>query len=298
MKRILAVWLAVCVCLTAGCGSSGTAKEEPARESENLQEREEEKPTEDAEESKPEEKNAFVKQLVTGEPETVPPLAADDAERTLTVGFDEDVEAGMGTAYLKLDGARTDVGEFGCLKDAFLLGLADGRQFVILDADYMSDDYVTFVYEITADGPVQTDEVNGLSLQDGSVDPQRLVLQMHLDALGTYRSMMGYTIDEAGKLVQEDELFTLWENDSPYTVMTTVREVPVVIDGQETVLEAGRRIRITATDIDSVALFRDEDDGTEGEIHFTRGDEDGNMWVIYIDGIPDYEYFDGIPYAG
>ena len=182
--------------------------------------------------------------------------------------------------------------------DAYLLKKEDGRSFVILDADYASDDFVTFVYELT-DGTLQErDRLEGVSLQDGTVNTETLTLRMHLDVLGTYSSLMNYTIGEDGRLVQGEEFFRIQPDDTGQKMLITVRELPVVIEGKETVLPKGTRLYITGTDNEGTAVFHNEDTQTDGEIRYTRGDKGEDTWTIYIDGIPDYEYFETIPYAG
>lgn len=226
-------------------------------------------------------------------------LSAPDGQKELLRVHQETLEDYMdGPLYLELNGSATEVGTFGSVGDVYLLRREDGRTFVILDADYASADFVTFVYE-AADGKlVLRDRMEGAGLQGGAVNTQSLVLNKHLDVLGTYIARMDYTMDENGKLVQEDEFFQIQQRSDPYCLLTTAQELPVTIEGADTVLPAGSRIRIVSTDDIGTAVFRDEDSGEEGEIHYVRGDGAEDTWTIYIDGVPDYEYFELLPYAG
>lgn len=203
-----------------------------------------------------------------------------------------------GSVFLELNGTEVGVGTFARTGDAYLLKMEDGRRFVLLDADYASSDYVTFVYEIV-DGTLQErDRVEGLSLQKGSVNTENLKLYMHLDVIGTYSGAMNYKIGEDGKLVQQGEWFEIDDTANPWKLLVTKKGLPVRIEDGTVNLPVGSRIYITATDNTGIALFRDEDTGAEGDIRYTRGDTEDDAWVIYIDGIPDYEYFETVPYAG
>lgn len=229
------------------------------------------------------------------------PLSLPDADgQAETIRFYQEFQNDYedGAVFLELNGAEVGVGAFARTGDAYLLKLEDGRRFVLLDADYASDDFVTFVYEIV-DGTLQErDRVEGLSLQKGSVNTENLKLFMHLDVIGTYSGAMDYKIGEDGKLVPQGEWFEIADTASPWKLLVTKKELPVRIEDGTVNLPVGSRIYITATDNAGIALFRDEDTGAEGDIRYTRGDTEDDAWVIYIDGIPDYEYFETVPYAG
>lgn len=232
-------------------------------------------------------------QMVTLQP-------ADDGGQAEKIRFyqESEDEYSDGPVFVELNGMETGAGIFARPGDAYLLKMEDGRRFVLLDADYASDDFVTFVYEIV-DGTLQErDRAEGLSLQEGSVNTENLKLYMHLDVIGTYKGVMNYKIGEDGNLIRQGEWFEIADTPSPWKVMVTKKELPVQIKGENVMLPVGSRIYITATDNEGTALFRNEDTGEEGEILYTRGDTEEDAWVIYINGIPDYEYFEMVPYAG
>ncbi|MCD7838090.1 MAG: YobA family protein [Clostridiales bacterium] len=199
---------------------------------------------------------------------------------------------------LCLDEESVEIGEFGRLGSAYLLGLADGRSFVLLDADYASDDYVTFLYEITDGTLVEQSRLEDVSLQSATVSTKQLLLRVHVDVLGSYDSFMNYTIDDAGTLQATSDLYEIPTDDSDWRLITVMQEVPVVMDGQETTLPIGTQIRITGTDNNSTAYFRVEDTGEEGSITYVRGDGVEDEYTLYIDGCSEYDCFDGLPYAG
>lgn len=251
-----------------------------------------------------EEFSSYIKEEYTGLPDIGMAMLPKGQE--ISLGLEDKIcfyqeildDYAGGPVFVEFNGTEVGVGTFERTGNAYLLKIEDRRKFVILDADYASDDFVTVVYEI-ADGTLQErDRVDGLSLQKGSVNTETLKLYMHLDVIGTYRGAMDYQIGEDGKLLQQKEWFEIADTTSPWKVMVTKKELPVQIEDEEIILPVGSRIYITATDNAGRALFRDEDTGTEGVIHYTHGDTPDDMWVIYINGIPDYDYFEMIPYAG
>ncbi|MCD8232712.1 MAG: DUF3298 and DUF4163 domain-containing protein [Clostridiales bacterium] len=216
---------------------------------------------------------------------------------TLSVNMDTDGDEGMYPLVLSLDGETAEAGEFGRFGEAYLLTLSDGRSFVLCDADYASDDYVTFLYEITDGEIVQRSCLEDISLQRGVVSPDGMTLRAHLDVLGTYYAYMDYEIGESGALTQTEDVFEILQDGYAWRVLTTMKELPVTVDGETTMLPEGSRIRITGTDNEGTASFTDEDTDAAGSILYERGDGD-DAWTLYIDGVSEYEYFEMIPYAG
>lgn len=234
----------------------------------------------------------------------------EDAEVRLSLNGTDEQEAGLrlcqnaaegyyeGPVYVELNGSAVETGAYGRIVGAYLLKKEDGRTFVLLNTDESSDDFLLFVYEIT-DGTIQErDCMEKISLRNGTVNTESLTLWVNLDVLGTYTSMMDYTIGEDGRLSQQEEFFQIESEGSAWDNLTNVRELPVMVDGEETVLPVGSQIRITATDNAGTAVFYNESIKESGEIHYIRGDGGEDTWTIYIDGIPDYEYFEMVPYAG
>ncbi|MCD8330880.1 MAG: RsiV family protein, partial [Lachnospiraceae bacterium] len=216
---------------------------------------------------------------------------------TVTVKMEVDEDYGMSPISVCLDEETVSVGEFGSFGEAYLLQLADGRSFVLLDADYMSDDYVTFLYEIT-DGSISLrSSLESVSLERGTVSAGGMTLVMRLGVLGNYDSLMEYGIGEDGALAQTEEVFEILQDGYAWHVLTVVKELPVTMNGESAVLPEGSRSRITGTDNAVTAYFTEEDTGDIGSISYEYGDEE-NVWELYIDGVSEYEYFEFLPYAG
>lgn len=216
---------------------------------------------------------------------------------TVTVKMEVDEDYGMSPISVCLDEESVSVGEFGSFGEAYLLQLADGRSFVLLDADYMSDDYVTFLYEITDGTITLRSSLESVSLERGTVSAGAMTLVMRLGVLGNYDSLMEYEIGEDGTLAQTEEVFEILQDGYAWHILTLVKELPVTIDGEAAVLPEGSRIRITGTDNAGTAYFTEEDTGETGSISYEYGDEE-NVWELYIDGVSEYEYFEMLPYAG
>lgn len=228
-------------------------------------------------------------------------LGGDESQASsLRIYQEKEEEYGDGPVYVELNDSSVQVDEYtyGWIVRSYVLTREDGRTFVLVSRDAASDDFTMYVYEITGGTIRECDSVYGISFRNGVANTESLTLQAHLDVLGTYTAMMDYVIGENGKLEQQDEFFRIDSDGSAWKTLINIKELPVTVDGAETTLPAGSHISITATDNAGTALFYNEDTGENGEIHYTKGDGTEDDWTIYIDGIPDYEYFEMVPYAG
>ncbi|MCH5342355.1 MAG: DUF3298 and DUF4163 domain-containing protein [Acetatifactor sp.] len=181
------------------------------------------------------------------------------------------------------------------VQHAYLMWRQDGRCFLIFDIDWASDDFETFVYELSAGGAVQTADVwAALDETPSSIDSMKL--RFSLDVLGTHISRMTYALTEDGRLEPLEDVYTFTSNRE-WQGLTTVKELPVTVDGQQTTLPAGTSLFIDATDNAGTAWFTtdDESGAISGEIHYERREDD---YQLYINGISEYEYFEMIPYTG
>ncbi|MDE6363853.1 MAG: RsiV family protein [Lachnospiraceae bacterium] len=223
-------------------------------------------------------------------------LLGIDGKVMIASAYDEDYGETKVTV-LSGDSSET-VGTFSRFVSGYAVKRTDGRSFVIFYCDYASDDFVTYVYEVT-DGKVQAcDKLDGASF-DGAylgtsgnyyLGTDAMSLFMHLDVFGSYAGSMKYQLTEAGKLVQTEEVFAV---DTPYE-LTVVKELPVTLAGAETTIPAGSVLKITGTDNAGTAYFR-LDSGETGTISYVR---DKEQWQLLIDGVSENEYFELLPYAG
>lgn len=201
----------------------------------------------------------------------------------------------MWETVLRVNGQETSLGDV-AMQQAYLLHRADDRTFLIFDIDWASDDYETFVYELTKNGAVEKDSVGG-RLDGKSVNPEKLGLILSLEALGSCSSHMYYTLGVEGDLTPQSDICQI-EVNLEVGGLVVIREIPVTIQGRETMLPVDSRLHVAATNrVDTIWFEAVEPSGeiVEGEIHYERHEED---YQIYIDGVSEYEYFESLPYAG
>lgn len=219
----------------------------------------------------------------------------EDAVRIYQAVAEEEYET-MVPVCVEVNGQVLETEDrFEWLISCYLIRQSSGKTYLIFDTDYMSADYVTHLYELT-NGELRraSEPVGGAGIETVSTDS--VLLRETVNVLGTYWPKMQYSISETGELTRQEGLYYTEASESQ--IMTVVRKLPVLLDGQETTLPVGTRLRITATDNEGIAWFRTETDGqdlsgVEGEIHYTRQD-----YEIMIDGVSEYEYFDMVPYSG
>ena len=195
---------------------------------------------------------------------------------------------------LKINDLSLDLATCSYLNSAYFVRTEEGRSFVMVSYDVLSDDYITQLIEVTSGTPEKLDEIEG---DLASMSNNAFIVNTHVDALGTYMSKRTYTFSE-GKLQPVEERFTFASREeAPYrTGIVLKKALTVFIDENGTMtekeLEAGTTLYPVNSDGESVIGFELED-GTYGEITFERQD-----YTIYIDGVSEYDLFESLPYAG
>lgn len=223
-------------------------------------------------------------------------LIGADGEVKIASVYDEE----YGTTEVTVVSGDTSetVGTFSQFMMGYVIKRSDGRSFLVFYCDYASDDYVTYVYEVTG-GKVQAcDKLDGASFGGAYLGgagkfylgTDKLGLFMHLDVFGSYAGSMEYNLTEDGKLVQAEEIFAV---DTLYK-LTVAKDLPVTLEGVETEIPAGSVLKITGTDNAGTAYFR-LDTGETGTISYVRDEE---QWQLLIDGVSENEYFEQLPYSG
>ncbi len=181
-----------------------------------------------------------------------------------------------------------EIGTFSYHRDAYVIR-RDGRSFLIAVEDEASDDNETFVYEVTEGVVRKCDELTGAVIAYAGTD--RLGIRMSLYVLGTYIGDMEYILDAEGKLIPTQDRFAI----DTERELTVSKELPVTMDGVQTTLEAGTRLRITGTDNNGTAYFQLSDSDQTGIINYTRKEDE---WQLFIGDETEYQYFETLPYAG
>lgn len=188
--------------------------------------------------------------------------------------------------------------EYGYIETAFRVKrAADSNEFLIVTTDYASDDYVTHVFDITDGAAVLTDRTEtGYELQRWGLNADSFYMSKTIFVLGTYVSEVEYVLTDEGKLEKQNEIFEI-EGNRQWQGLVLKRELAAVDgDGNGIVLPVGTKLYITATD-DVGKVWFETEDGVNGMLEYERGTGD-NDWILYIDGVSEYDYFEDIPYAG
>lgn len=204
------------------------------------------------------------------------------------VGEYDDVEL-----YAVINDRETLLGENIWFKSAYLFRRPEGRAFLVYDFDWASDDFETVVYEVTDGSLTETDRI-GASIGGGSVGPDRLGLVYSIQVLGSHSSYVEHSLTQDGKLEPLEERYEIaYLGES--RGLTLVKDLPVEVNGKSTVVPAGSKISVVATDNDGTVWFETVDGSMSGIIRYERKEDD---YQLFIDGVSEYEYFETLPYAG
>lgn len=183
-------------------------------------------------------------------------------------------------------------GTFNHCTGAYIIKRADSRCFVMITCDYMSDDYVTYLYEVTNGNLIECTKMPNMFPTGRTISAQNVEMSVAINALGSYGGYTNYTFTQEGQLIHDDELYQI---KSPY-VLNIIKPLPVTMDGTKTTLDAGTQISITGTNLVDEIYFKVVNTETTGTIHYTH--EEPDTWIYLIDGVSEYEYFEDLPYAG
>lgn len=164
---------------------------------------------------------------------------------------------------------------------------------IYFGGDMASDDYAFSVWTVDETGlsPIFIDGEVYADARIVSIEDKTMVLEKWTHVLGSYLARSAYCFDADGGLVQLD---ALWQIQSS-AMLTLKTALPVTMpDGAKASLPAGTKLKITATDNESLAQFETAS-GNSGLIEITRA-QDGIGWLIA--GEPDSTYFETLIYAG
>ena len=232
-------------------------------------------------------------QLFPGSPAEID-VNGDDVLENVEI-YSEYDDNGETTLSAKVNDLSLELGTCSYLLNAYYAKCDNGRSFMLVSCDMMSDDYGAFLVELTDGTPklCETSYVGSVN----SMSSAGVTLSGNVNVLGTYSGVRAYSFAE-GSFVPEGERFTLLnDKNAQYRrgpVLKDSLTVQIEEDGSmvEKELPAGTKIYPVNTDGESVAGFELED-GTYGEITFERQE-----YVIYINGISEDDLFEELPYAG
>lgn len=185
---------------------------------------------------------------------------------------------------------------------------ADGAYEIFFHGDTASDDYLIYAFRSDlVPIPFAPDErlyrwgiTDGGETLDARVDGFEegyMVVTGPVDMLGTRDGLRTYGIDESGVMVPLTTVWTFEEDDERYLTVTkelTAYKAGLRKDpGEAFTLEPGAKVWPLGSDGYSRLWFK-TGTGRTGVLLLTPDEE--NMWLI--DGVPEAEYFDFLPYAG
>lgn len=176
------------------------------------------------------------------------------------------------------------------MKKCILIKREDGRSFLFISIDAMSDDYISFAYEITNGEITLCEKINDVEFMLEGSSFTNISAKKHVDALGSYIAQTSYSLHEDGTLTESQDIMPILHKNF---LMTVTKELPVSMDGVETTLSTGTQLYITGTDGNSIVSF-ETTDGRTGTISIEKQDN----WGYNINGISENDYFEMVPYAG
>ena len=210
---------------------------------------------------------------------------------TLKLEYDYQWETGITKSSLWLNNQKQNLGEFASLNAAYLIRSGE-EVFCMVETDMASDDFVTYIFRLT-EGTIQNVDQIAASIDAGNINSEGVVMDAWIYFLGTYSGIKYYTIDKKDGFCTEEKEFRLHKNDF---VLTTTVDLPVTLEGAESILPAGSRIVLNATDGDTYVKFTIQGTGQRGVLEVTR--EEDESYRLTIHGMDENDCFEMLPYAG
>lgn len=167
-----------------------------------------------------------------------------------------------------------------------------GELYCLIVVDEASDDYKTYIFRLTEGKLEKVDELYA-AIDDSNINIEEIRVRETVYLLGTYGGEKTYFFDENGQFVTEDSEFALSQNEF---VLTTKADIPVTLEGTESVLPSGSHIILTATDDETYVKFTIQETGQEGMMMVERNEND--YYQITVGGMNENDCFELLPYAG
>lgn len=197
----------------------------------------------------------------------------------------------LANCALWLGEQKVSISDFATLEDAYLVR-TNGEVYCLVEMDMASDDYITYLYRLT-NGVIEEAVQVGAAIDAGNINSKEIVMEAWVYFLGTYGGLKTYRFAENHGFTTEDEEYILHNNEF---VLTTTVDLPVILEGVESILPSGSHIVLTATDDESYVKFIIQETGQTGKLEVRR--EEGEYYKITINGMDEQECFEILPYAG
>lgn len=208
-------------------------------------------------------------------------------------------EESAGNTFISIDDGKKqkvvdDEGSSGYLINVISMIDNNGKPIIVVNMDYMSDDYFFVVYTVENGRLVKCDtEYDAIVTQ---LDPDRTINASYtIYFFGTWHAERFLKLTSSNRLQLEEGDYQLLESES--RKLTALADVKAEIADEEGNYESytikkGSVISLYATDGKSYVLFADAD-GNKGRIKATY--KDG---FTFIGEKYDSDLFDGVMYAG
>ncbi len=224
-------------------------------------------------------------------------------------------------SYLTLTVKAADGGEVTCrtgiIQPDAVCALdldGDGALELLASGDVMSDDYYTWclhysggaLYEVLFPDGNRGENTEAYFKQGygriTAIEGNKLTLAGSQDVLGTWFGTREVTLGPSGhfefcdagfwiRQIDDAALPDLWQ----YAALTTKVELPYVgEDGQAGVLAPGTKLLVRASDKRETVVFTTSDLVT-GRLSISQDYDRG--WGLLVDGVPEEECFEYVPYA-
>ncbi len=191
---------------------------------------------------------------------------------------------------LQLGDQKTSIAEYVRLMEAYLVK-KNGEIYCMIQIDLASDDYNTFIFRLT-EGKLEKIQEIYAAIDTGNINTEQIKMNETIYFLGTYGGEKVYYFNEEGEFVTDDQEYLLSRNDF---VLTTMVELPVILEGNENILPSGSHIILNATDGETYVAFTIQETGQKGKISVSRSEDE---FYLTIHGMSEYDCFETLPYAG
>lgn len=173
---------------------------------------------------------------------------------------------------------------------------ADSYPEVYFNGNMNGDQYVLNVWSLKTGTPELIPFEDQIFLEAAivSVSEDSIQLESTQNVLGSYSAIRAYALHD-GVLTPLGDAWQIVPANTSYSRLSVVKDIPVMLDdGTESTFGPGTVLQVTGTDGKS---FVDviTSDGVTGRIAVEQPAGD---WQWYIDGEPELEYFELVPYAG
>ncbi len=226
-------------------------------------------------------------------------LTGDGAVDHLYVGSDVDENNNINGYYVSLNDSTVTRPDQARLGVSWVISDIDGRVWCYVQLYGDNDWPYIDIYELTKGAPAYVDTLQAMELSASCTGPENFCLASRLEFLGSYKGYEDYDLREDGHPSAHTETYAIYDYgmDGTLTAKCDLPALAGVNDygtgGSEATVPAGTVLHPVRTDGKSWMTMRTD----SGEYY--RFDVDGDSYgTRNIGGIPEFDCFDGLFYAG